>query len=83
MLRLIKSKKDAAHFLEVFEGCAKWDGSKHYIQLAGITLMKYPDGRYTFHRKNDLFEDIKEHELNSSFLYKYRKETNAFIKGIK
>ena len=83
MLRLIKSKKDAAHFLGVLEKYAQWDGLKYFIQLPGITLMKYQDGRCTFHRKNELFEDIKEHELNSSFLYKYRKETNAFIKGIK
>lgn len=80
MLRSIKSHKDADHFLYVFERYAKWDGSKHYIKLPGITLMKYPDNSYTFHRKNESFEDIKEWPLDHITIYKNRSIINAYIK---
>ncbi|MCA1058137.1 hypothetical protein LCL96_04290 [Rossellomorea aquimaris] len=78
---MIRKKIDAAHFLVYFADYAKWDGFKHYIQLDGITLMQYDDGSCTFHRKNDLFEDIRELEMNSDFVWKNRKVINKHIKS--
>jgi hypothetical protein len=77
---IIKRKIDASHFIVHFMDFAEWDGSKYYIQLPGITLMQYEDGRCTFHRKNESFEDIKETEFDRDFVWAYRKVINEHIR---
>jgi hypothetical protein len=77
---IIKRKIDASHFIVHFMDFAEWDGSKYYIQLPGITLMQYEDGRCTLHRKNESFEDIKETEFNRDFVWSYRKVINEHIR---
>jgi hypothetical protein len=78
---IIKKKIDAAHFIVHFMDFAKWDETKYYIQLPGVTLMQYEDGTCTYHRKNELFEDIREIEFDREFVWRNRKMINELIKS--
>jgi hypothetical protein len=77
---IIKKKIDAAHFLVHFCDYAEWDGTKYFIKLEGVTLMQYTDGSCTYHRKNELFEDIREIEMDREYVWRNRKVVNEFLR---
>lgn len=87
---MIRSKKDIPRFIEIFEKFSNWDGNKYYLTLntvnpAGtVTLMKYQDGTFSYHRKNEVFWDISEIEINNGELiqmfWDYRKYINKCLK---
>jgi hypothetical protein len=88
---VIKRKKDILEFLDEFENYANWDGVKYYLTLQTVipngtlTFIKYPNGEFTYHRKNDLYWDIKEIKTNCDMLtdiiWGFRKTVNECIKS--
>jgi hypothetical protein len=78
---IIKRKTDVKMFLVYFCDYAEWDGTKYFIKLDGVTLMQYTDGSCTYHRKTEMFEDIKETEMSYEFVWKNRKLINSFLKS--
>lgn len=87
---IIKRKSDINNFLRGFGEYAEWDGKKYYFTIndpdtkGSITIMNYPNGEFTFHRKNELFWDINEHSAEvitlTDFLWKHRKDLNTSLK---
>ena len=87
---MIKRKSEVENIIEKLEDFAKWDGSKFYFTFntenpkGTITIMKYEDGKITVHRKNELFWDIVEMEMNTTrlinLIWQSRKMKNRFIK---
>lgn len=88
---MIRRKSDIPHIIKNFEEFSKKEGNKYYITfetenpIGTITLMKYQDGNFTYHRKNELYWDIKEIQMDSGILidvmWGFRKSINRFIKS--
>jgi hypothetical protein len=87
---MIKRKSDVINFIEKLEDLSNWDGNKYYFKFntenpnGTITMMKYVDGKLTVHRKNELYWDIAEHEMNTNrlinLIWKNRKMINRVFK---
>ncbi|WP_251554657.1 hypothetical protein [Neobacillus muris] len=87
---MIKRKSDIKGFLKSFESIADRDGEKYYLTLKTInpngtlTIMKYKDGIFTYHRKNELYWDINEikimPEILPDIIWGFRKAVNERIK---
>jgi hypothetical protein len=85
---IIKKKTDIDTFLNEIQVYSQWDGTKYYFTFEDIknngviTVMSYPNVDFTFHRKNELFWDLREQPINevSSFLWKHRKAINNHIR---
>ena len=87
---MIKRKSEVINIIEKLEELSNWDGNKYYFTFntenpkGTITIMKYMDGKITVHRKNELYWDIAEHEMNTTWLidliWKNRKMINRVIK---
>lgn len=83
---MIKRKVDVDHFLFSFCLYAEWDGAKFYLTIADdkndgtITVMQYPDGRFTVYRKNERFCDRGELAMGGDelarFVWQHRKYIN-------
>jgi hypothetical protein len=88
---VIRKKADVENFISDFQAFSEWDGTKHYISLEDpknngyITVISYPNGKFTFHRKNNSFWDLREHPINGeeiiSLLWKNRKALNPLIRS--
>jgi hypothetical protein len=87
---LIRRKIEVAKFLNEFEHYANWDGVKYYLTLntekpkGNLTIMKYDNGDFTYHRKNALYWDIREiiieREILTDILWSFRKTINEYIR---
>lgn len=87
---MIRRKKEIPDFISNFETYADWDGTKYYLTLntvnpmGTLTLIKYPDEVITFHRKNELYWDIKEikadPDMLTDIIWGFRKAINQSIK---
>jgi hypothetical protein len=76
-------------FLNHFERYANLDGTKYFLTLntvspnGTLTIMKYPDGKFTYHRKNEHYWDIREidieMEMLSDIIWGFRKSINELI----
>lgn len=87
---MIKSKREISGFLRNFEIYANWDGEKYYLTIdtvkpkGTLTIMKYGHDIFTFHRKNELYWDIKEIEIEKDMLkdilWGFRKVINECIR---
>jgi hypothetical protein len=87
---MIKRKVDVEHFLFTFCLHAEWDGVKFYITIADekndgtITIMQYPDGRFTVHRRNKRFCDRRELAMGGDelarFVWQGRKHINRLAR---
>lgn len=92
MIRLqIKKKADCLYFLTYFSYIAKADLDKLYFTFdwehnGTITIMKYLDGTYSVHRKNDLMWDLHEGIMSEkeieSFIWTNRRWINPILRGI-
>ncbi|MCM2532738.1 hypothetical protein NDK43_10525 [Neobacillus pocheonensis] len=90
MITLIRRKKEISGFLTNFQSYADWDGGKYYLSLntdnpkGTLTLIKYPDGKFTYHRKNESYWDIKEIRVDNDILMEiiwgFRKAINECIR---
>lgn len=88
---MIRRKKEITDFIKNFEIYADWDGSKHYLSIntlnpnGTLTIMKYHNQTFTYHRKNDLYWDINEIEAENDILidiiWGFRKAINQSIKA--
>ncbi|TCN25459.1 hypothetical protein [Mesobacillus foraminis] len=88
---MIRRKLDiSSTFIPSFEQLAEWDGTKYYLLLedamneGSLTIMKYKDGHFTLHRKNNLFWDLDERSITNDelidIIWKNRKAVNRFLK---
>lgn len=87
---LIRRKKDISEFLNNLETYANWDEAKYYLTLktenpkGTLTIMKYQDGNFTYHRKNELYWDINEIKIETDILtdiiWGFRKAVNECIR---
>lgn len=87
---LIRSKWEIPAFLTTFETFARCDGEKYYLTLETIkpkgtlTIMKSKDGIFFYHRKNELYWDLKEIKVDSGILtdiiWEFRSAINKSIK---
>ncbi|WP_335497196.1 hypothetical protein [Neobacillus drentensis] len=76
-------------FLHDFEKYARLDGTKYFLTLhtvrpnGTLTIMKYQDGNFTYHRKNENYWDIKEidieFEMLSEIIWGFRQTINEMI----
>ncbi len=86
---IIKKKADVMHFLENFDYFTKTEGLKSYFAFdwyhnGTITLIQYPNNSFSYHRKCDLFWDIKEISPELKELKKLVWENRKFVnKAIK
>jgi hypothetical protein len=71
---VLESKWEVQVFLRIFEAFANWDGEKHFLTMETetpkgiLTIMKSPDGVFYYHRKNELYWDIKEIKVETDIL---------------
>lgn len=85
---IIKSKADIKTFLISFSLLSEWDGSKFFFTVEDpnhpgtITYIQYPDGKTTFHRKNELFWDLKEQPIIERDIWRNRRILNKHLKGV-
>jgi hypothetical protein len=85
---IIRNKADVEKFCELFVDLASWDGSKHYLAIENeqnngtLTLMQYPDGTRTAHRKYQTYWDINELPVEEKDIWHYRKVINRYLKNI-
>jgi hypothetical protein len=89
---LLKSKREVQVFLKTFEAFANWDGKKHFITMETenpkgiLTIMKSTDDEFYYHRKNELYWDIKEINVETDILidiiWAFRQAINESIKEI-
>ncbi|QGQ46371.1 hypothetical protein [Metabacillus sediminilitoris] len=87
----IKTKADIEKFIQRFDDFSQRDDTKLYLTVKDtkhdgtITIMKYDNNVFTYHRKNESFWDIKEQIIESKDLYKLiwknRKSINKFLKA--
>lgn len=87
---MIKYKREVSNFIKNFEVFSRFDGEKYYFVFetkapkGTVTLMKYDEGNFTLHRKNEVFWDIGEVEINGEklkeFIWENRKSINANLK---
>lgn len=77
---MIKRRRDVPRFIKSFTSIAEYDGAKYFMVLGDTTLMRYDDGSYTYHRKNEMYWDWCEHPVQPEelleFVWSYRKEIN-------
>jgi hypothetical protein len=87
----IKKKADVQYFLTYFSYLAKADLDKLYFTFdwehnGSITIMKYLDGTYSVHRKNDdmwdLWESTYTESQIESFIWAHRRFINPVLKGV-
>jgi hypothetical protein len=86
---MLKSKWEVRVFLKTFEVFANWDGEKHFLTMETenpngiLTIMKYPDGIFYYHRKNELYWDIREiiveTEILTDIIWAFRLAINKSI----
>lgn len=87
---MIKSRLEVSDFLTNFETFAYWNGEKFYLTLetenpkGTLTIMKSKNGNYFYHRKNELYWDLKEImvdiDILSDIIWVFR---TAIFKSIK
>jgi hypothetical protein len=87
---MIKRKVDVEHFLFSFCLHAEWDGVKFFLTIpdeknsGAVTIMQYPDGRFTIHRKNERFCDRRELAVGGGelarFIWQHRKYINRLAR---
>ncbi|WHX98604.1 hypothetical protein [Neobacillus sp. DY30] len=71
---MLKTKTEVQVFLKIFEAFANWDGEKHFLTMETetpigiLTIMKTQDGAFYYHRKNELYWDIKEIKVETDIL---------------
>ena len=71
---MLKSKWEVHVFLKTFEAFANWDGEKHFLAMETenprgiLTIMKSPEGAFYYHRKNELYWDIREIKVETDML---------------
>lgn len=71
---MLRSRWEVLDFLRNFESYANWDGEKFYLSLETekpkgiLTLMKSKEGAYYYHRKNELYWDLKEMDVDRGIL---------------
>lgn len=80
---------EITEFLHDFERYAHQDGIKYFLTLntvnpkGTLTIMKYPEGNFTYHRKNENYWDIKEVDIDldmlSDIIWGFRKTINEMI----
>jgi hypothetical protein len=88
--RMLKSKWEIHVFLKTFEAFANWDGEKHFLTMETenpkgiLTIMKSREGDFYYHRKNELYWDIRENKVETDILtdiiWAFRQEINKSIK---
>jgi hypothetical protein len=86
---MIMRISEISGFLNEFERYAHLDGTKYFLTLNTIspngtlTIMKYPNGNFTYHRKNENYWDIKEINIEmdmlSDIVWGFRKTINETI----
>jgi hypothetical protein len=86
---MITRMSEIIGFLNHFERYAYLDGTKYYLTLNTIspngtlTIMKYPNGNFTYHRKNEHYWDIREIDIElemlSEIIWGFRKTINELI----
>jgi hypothetical protein len=86
---MITRINEIAGFLYDFERYAQLDGTKYFLTLntvspnGTLTIMKYPEGHFTYHRKNENYWDIKEiaieQDMLSEIIWGFRKTINEMI----
>jgi hypothetical protein len=89
---VLKSKREVQVFLKIFEAFANWDGEKHFLTMETenpkgiLTIMKSSEGAFYYHRKNELYWDIKEIKVETGILtdiiWTFRQAVNKSIKEI-
>jgi hypothetical protein len=89
---VLESKWEVQVFLKIFEAFANWDGEKHFLTMETetpkgiLTIMKSKDGAFYYHRKNELYWDIKEIEVETDILtdiiWTFRLAVNKSIKEL-
>jgi hypothetical protein len=87
---LISSKCEVHEFLKNFESFALRNGEKYYLLIETkkpkgiLTIIKSKDGSFYYHRKNELYWDLKEINVESGMLtdivWTFRKAINISIK---
>ncbi|MEH7180299.1 hypothetical protein [Neobacillus vireti] len=87
---MLKSREEVQVFLKTFEVFANWNGEKHFLTMdtenpKGIlTIIKSSEGEFYFHRKNELYWDIKEIKVDTDILidiiWAFRQAINKSIK---
>jgi hypothetical protein len=87
---MLKSKGEIQVFLKIFEAFANWDGEKHFLTMetenpkGTLTIMKSREGAFYYHRKNELYWDIREIKVETDILtdiiWAFRKAINKSIK---
>jgi hypothetical protein len=89
---LISNRSEASNFLTEFETYAQWDGEKFYLAIQTVnpvgtlTIMKSEDGKFFYHRKNELYWDLKEIMIDTGVLadiiWVFRTAFNNSIKSV-
>lgn len=89
MDNLLESKWEVHVFLKTFEAFANWDGEKHFITMETenpmgiLTIMKSGKGEFYYHRKNELYWDIKainvETDILIDIIWAFRKAVKKSI----
>lgn len=87
---MLKSKWEVHVFLKTFEAFANWDGEKHFLTMETespkgiLTIMKSQDGAFYYHRKNELYWDLREIKVETDILtdiiWTFRLAINKSIK---
>ena len=87
---MIKKKADIMAFMNRFEEFSSRDGLKNFLTFntknpkGMLTIIKYPDGKFTYHRKNELYWDINEIQMSNEILpdiiWAFRKAINERLK---
>ncbi|MEH7113234.1 hypothetical protein V7124_12730 [Neobacillus niacini] len=89
---MLNSKWEVQVFLNTFEAFANWDGEKHFITMETenpkgiLTIMKSEEGTFYYHRKNELYWDLREikveTEILTDIIWAFRIAINKSIKEI-
>lgn len=89
---MLNSKWEVQVFLNTFEAFANWDGEKHFITMETenpkgiLTIMKSEEGTFYYHRKNELYWDLREikveTEILTEIIWAFRIAINKSIKEI-
>ena len=86
---MLNSKEEVHVFLKTFEVFANWNGKKHFLTMETdnpkgiLTILKSPDGEFYYHRKNELYWDIKEimveKDILTDIIWAFRTAVNKSI----
>jgi hypothetical protein len=89
---VLESKWEVQVFLNIFEAFANWDGEKHFLTMETenpkgiLTIMKSKEGIFYYHRKNELYWDIKdikvETDMLTDIIWTFRQAVNKSINEI-